>query len=98
MAEVKISRLHVTVEGRVQGVGFRYFVVENAQRLKLTGWVRNRWDGTVEIVGEGDYQKLETLLKVVRRGPRSSMVMGIKTDWQKASGEFKDFRVLPTSS
>ena len=97
MTEDDLSRLHINVEGRVQGVGFRYFVVENAQRLNLSGWVRNRWDGSVELVAEGNRQSLDNLLAAVRRGPRSSMVLGIKIDWGEATGEFRDFRVKTTS-
>ena len=97
MTENDLSRLHITVEGRVQGVSFRYFVVDNAQRLYLSGWVRNRWDGSVELVAEGNRQSLDKLLAAVRRGPRSSMVLGVKTDWREATGEFRDFRVRTTS-
>lgn len=96
MEQAEIKRLHVRVEGRVQGVSFRYFVAENAQRLNLTGWVRNRWDGSVELIAEGQRPDLDELLAEVRRGPRSSKVLGIKTDWQEATGEFRDFRIRPT--
>ena len=72
MADKEITRLHAVVEGTVQGVGFRNFVQENAYRLNLTGWVRNRWDGTVEVTAEGDRQDLEKLLQALRRGPRAS--------------------------
>jgi acylphosphatase len=48
MTPLLLSRLHARVEGRVQGVGFRYFVLETAQELGLSGWVRNRWDESVE--------------------------------------------------
>jgi acylphosphatase len=96
MVEADLSRLHITVEGRVQGVGFRYFVAENSQRLKLTGWVRNRWDGSVEMIAEGNRSILEQLLALVRRGPRSSLVLGIKTDWQESTGEFRGFRIRST--
>jgi acylphosphatase len=96
MTEADLSRLHIAVEGRVQGVGFRYFVVENAQRLNLTGWVRNRWNGSVELIAEGNRHELDKLIAEVRRGPRSSMVLGVKIDWQDATGEFRDFRAKPT--
>ena len=97
MEQAEITRLHVSLEGRVQGVSFRYFVNENAHRLNITGWVRNRWDGSVELIAEGKRTDLEALLAEVRRGPRSSKVLGIKTDWQKATGEFQDFRIRPTT-
>lgn len=57
------------VHGRVQGVGFRYFVVREAQQLGLTGWVRNRPDGTVETEAVGDEATLERFVAAVRKGP-----------------------------
>jgi len=90
-------RLHAIVEGRVQGVGFRYFVEENALSLGLKGWVRNRWEGTVELTAEGERQSLEKLLAVVRRGPRSSYVGNVRSDWLPATGEFRDFRIRMTA-
>jgi acylphosphatase len=96
MAEANLSRLHIIVEGRVQGVGFRFFVVENAQRLNLTGWVRNRWNGSVESIAEGNRHELDKFIADIRRGPRSSMVLGVKINWKDATGEFRDFRVKPT--
>jgi len=93
MTEKEIIRLHAVIEGTVQGVGFRYFVQENAIRLNLSGWVRNRWDGTVEVIAEGDRQDLEKLLQVLRRGPRASTVSGVHPEWQDASGEFDYFRI-----
>jgi acylphosphatase len=90
-------RLHAHIEGRVQGVGFRYFTQERAVFLGLTGWVRNRWNGTVEIVAEGPKEDLEILLKTVRRGPRVGTTQNVKFDWQAFSGEFSTFRIRPTS-
>lgn len=68
-------RLHAVIEGRVQGVGFRYYVEENARILNLTGWVRNRWDGSVETVAEGDRETLEKFLLALRHG--TSIFTGI---------------------
>ena len=90
-------RLYAVVEGRVQGVGFRYFVEENALSLGLQGWVRNRWEGTVEFTAEGERQSLEKLLAFVRRGPRSSYVSHVRADWLPATGEFRDFRIRMTA-
>ncbi len=80
----------------MQGVGFRYFVLEMAQLFGLTGWVRNRWDETVEVAAEGDREVLEKLLAALQRGPRSAYVSGVKVDWEAATGEFTDFRVAAT--
>lgn len=96
MDDQKLVRLHAVVEGRVQGVGYRYFVEENASALRITGWVRNRWDGSVEVLAEGDRPVLEKLLAALYQGPRSSSVEEIKQDWQPATGEFSRFNIRAT--
>lgn len=89
-------RLHAFVEGRVQGVGFRYFVQEVAFGLGLSGWVRNRWDRSVEVVAEGGQEDLEKLLNELRRGPRASLVTNVKPTWGPATGEFHSFQIRMT--
>lgn len=86
-------RLHAVVEGRVQGVGFRAFVVSQANRLSLTGWVRNCWDGSVEVVAEGGRSALDQLLGALKRGPSGSLVSKVTTQWLEASGEYRHFTV-----
>jgi acylphosphatase len=90
------ARLHATVEGRVQGVGYRAFVDQSAYALNLRGWVRNRWDGSVEVLAEGERQALEKLLAALYRGPRSSNVTNIQIEWLPATGEFSSFWVRMT--
>ena len=98
MSEVEegIVRLHALVEGRVQGVGFRYFVQEKAIINGLVGWVRNRWDRSVEVVAEGKRAELDILLNELKRGPRASLVSNVKPSWQPATGEFGGFHIRPT--
>ncbi len=91
------TRLHAIVEGTVQGVGFRYFVQQSAYYLHLTGWVRNRWDGSVEVLAEGERPALEKLLAALRRGPGGSDVEQVTPEWQPATGEFSSFQVKLTS-
>ncbi len=90
------ARLHVTVDGLVQGVGFRAFVVEQAQSLGLNGWVRNRWDGSVEALAEGERQVLEQFVAILRRGPRAAHVSEIKFEWQDSLGDLDGFYVRRT--
>jgi acylphosphatase len=97
MATLDHIRLHATVEGRVQGVSFRYFVSENANRLGISGWVRNRWSGSVEVLAEGERNSLEVLLAALRQGPRAAFVSGVQFEWQQASGEFTSFRTRMTA-
>ncbi len=96
MEEQQVQRLHAIVEGMVQGVGFRYFVVDNARLLGLTGWVRNRWDGSVEVLAEGDRARLEVLLDALHQGPRSARVSQVRVEWQTARQEFSSFNIRTT--
>lgn len=98
MSESDQARLHATVEGRVQGVGFRAFVLEQAFELALTGWVRNRWNGTVEVVAEGQRLDLEKLLTALNRGPRPYTTTNVHSEWLAATGEFARFQVRMTSA
>jgi acylphosphatase len=84
-------RVHASIEGRVQGVGFRAFVVDQASRLGVKGWVRNRWNGTVEVVAEGDQISLDKLIIALREGPRASYVSKLDVEWQAATSEFNQF-------
>lgn len=87
------DRLHAYLSGRVQGVGFRHFVRQNAQDLNLKGWVRNLSDGRVEVTAEGPRENLETLKSKLRSGPPSARVEGLDEDWSTASGEYSGFHV-----
>jgi acylphosphatase len=69
--------LHFLIRGRVQGVGFRWFVHREASELNLRGWVRNTEEGDVEVVASGSPEDLEDLRSSLRRGPRGSRVDGI---------------------
>jgi acylphosphatase len=81
-----VERLHAVVHGDVQGVGFRYHVTRAAHPLDLRGWVRNKPDGTVELVSEGPRSALEQLLESARRGPRGATVTRVDVEWSPALG------------
>lgn len=87
------NRLHARVLGRVQGVSFRYFVVEQALKFDLVGWVRNLSDGSVEVSAEGTRPNLEQLLTALRTGPPMARVASVEYEWQPYTGEFSGFRV-----
>lgn len=95
-SQTSLVRLHVWIGGQVQGVGFRMFVEEQAVRLGVRGWVRNRWDGRVEVMAEGNREVLEQFLGQLRRGPRSAYIQELKFDWRAASGEFQRFSIRRT--
>ena len=94
--ENQTQRLHARIEGRVQGVGFRYFTERTTSELNVTGWVRNRRDGTVEVVAEGDKETLDKLVSRLRSGPSAAFVSHLQQERREATGEFKEFRVRYT--
>ena len=82
------------VVGRVQGVFFRASAQREARRLGLTGWVRNRPDGSVELVAEGEDESLREFLGWVQRGPTSARVDRVDSRWRAYTGEFTEFRIV----
>ena len=83
----------LVVSGRVQGVGFRYFVIKAAEPLGVTGYVRNLRDGTVEIVAEGNPMELRTLQMDVLAGPRYGHVDRIDSADLEPSGRYTGFNI-----
>lgn len=96
MSEPETVQLHVFIKGLVQGVGFRAFVLDKALRLGLTGWVRNRWNGSVEVLAEGSRPGLEALLTSLREGPPHAHVRESSPTWQAAQGGFEGFTIRST--
>ena len=86
-------RARVIVEGRVQGVFFRHHTEEMAFRLRVTGWVKNRRDGSVEAVFEGDRERVDQIVEWCRRGPSEARVTEVHVNWEAYTGEFEDFSV-----
>ncbi|MFN2152051.1 MAG: acylphosphatase [Anaerolineales bacterium] len=91
--QAETRRAHVWVEGRVQAVGFRAFVQQNAIQIGVTGWVRNVGYDTVEAVAEGTKEQVEMFLLMVKRGPMGSRVNESREEWEQVTGEFGSFRV-----
>ena len=90
------ERLHAFVQGRVQGVGFRFFIYQTGLNLQLYGWVRNRINGKVEILAEGSREKLDTLLKETRKGPQMAQIVKVDVEWQKSQNDLPPFTILQT--
>lgn len=84
---------HIIVRGLVQGVGFRYFVARHADRFKLQGFVKNLYNGDVEIVAEGERGSIEMLIKEVKVGPRSAQVTDCVIEWTGMDNAFKGFEI-----
>jgi len=90
------ERLHAFVQGSVQGVGFRFFVYQTGLNLQLHGWVRNRINGNVEILAEGSREKLNTLLREIRKGPQMAQIVKVDVEWQKSRNDLPPFTILQT--
>jgi acylphosphatase len=89
----EIVRVHVWVKGMVQNVGFRAYVEFSANRLDVTGWVRNVGYDTVEAVAEGKRENVEGFIEMMKAGPRASRVDEARVEWENVSGEFGSFDV-----
>ncbi|MHA2406894.1 MAG: acylphosphatase [Candidatus Ranarchaeia archaeon] len=92
----KSSRFHAIVHGRVQGVFYRAFTQQNAHRLNIKGWVRNRAEGTVEVVAEGLSDDLLEFEKVLNTGPPGSKVKKVDLTKKPSTEEFQHFSIKPT--
>lgn len=90
------KRLHLLISGLVQGVYYRGSAVETGRRLHLTGWVRNRHDGRVELVAEGEEASLQALLDWCWQGPTMAQVEDIEAQWLACEEAYPDFRQTPT--
>jgi acylphosphatase len=86
-------RARLVVTGRVQGVAYRAATVDEATRLGVTGWVRNREDGGVEAVVEGERRQVDALVAWCRRGPPAARVEDVAVRWEEHRGEFRDFDI-----
>ncbi len=86
-------RAEFIVSGLVQGVGFRYFVYQNAVSLGLRGYTRNLWDGKVYTIVEGGKQAVEQLHKELKRGPVMAHVESIQVEYNQPASEFDGFEI-----
>jgi acylphosphatase len=89
-----LKQVHLFVRGRVQGVFFRASSQREAKRLGLTGWVKNRPDGGVEILAEGEEDGLKELIGWANRGPSAARVERVDVRWRSFAGDFSDFRIV----
>lgn len=87
MSRDEVVRAHVFVEGRVQGVSFRHYTAQEAEKLGVSGWVRNLPDGRVEAVYEGPRPAVEEMLAWTRHGPRWAHVTGLTVHDEEPEGE-----------
>lgn len=88
------KQIHLVVRGRVQGVFYRASAAREAKRLGLTGWVKNRQDGAVEMVIEGEEDQVKDFLSWAQHGPSTARVENVETRWRSYTGEHPNFRIM----
>ena len=86
------KQLRAIIHGHVQGVSFRYYTVQEAQKLGITGWVRNEPDNTGQVVAEGSQEQLDALIDFLHVGSPSANIAEIYIDWHEATGKFSEFK------
>jgi len=89
----EINRVHLKIQGRVQGVYYRASTVQEAQKLGLTGWVINCPDGSVEAVAEGAREKLDELIAWCHQGPTGARVTSVDVRWETPENSFYGFSI-----
>ncbi len=93
MSQNDIQQLHAFVRGQVQGVGFRYYVVEKGLALGLRGYARNERNGSVEVLAQGPRPALERLVALLWKGPSAAQVSEVNTSWGQPTQHFSGFHV-----
>jgi acylphosphatase len=92
-----IRTVHVNIKGRVQGVGYRAWVAQEAETRGLSGWVRNRRHGSVEAVFSGETFSVDAMIAACRSGPRMAWVENVTVSNSLADGDLRGFRILATA-
>jgi acylphosphatase len=87
------KRAEIIANGLVQGVGFRYFIIKNAENLELKGYTKNLFTGEVFTVVEGSVSKIEELFKRIKIGPSHASVRNCKIEWGESKNEFTHFEI-----
>ena len=86
-------RAEITVNGLVQGVGFRYYILRQAQSLGLKGFVKNLFTGEVHTLAEGERGIIEEIFKLIKTGPSHAQVKNCRVEWSDSTDEFTTFEI-----
>ena len=86
-------RAHAVYGGRVQGVGFRFTTQRYATEIGVTGYIKNLWNGQVEIVAEGEREKVKAFLEKIKSSPLSRYINDVETDYSEYTGQFTGFNI-----
>ncbi|MEM3631083.1 MAG: acylphosphatase, partial [Nitrososphaerota archaeon] len=88
------ARAHVFISGLVQGVFFRWNTKKMADKLQLSGWVRNLPDGRVEAIFEGNKESIEKMIEWCKKGPSEAIVEKVEIIWEEYKSEYKGFKIV----
>jgi acylphosphatase len=88
-----IVRAEITVNGLVQGIGFRYYILRQAQNLGLNGYEKNLYTGEVYILAEGERGMIEEIIKLTKTGPSHAHVKNCRVEWSNSTDEFTTFEI-----
>ena len=88
-----VTRFHAIVTGRVQGVGYRASAAHEGRRLGVSGWVRNRYDGTVEVDAQAEQPALDSFLVYLRHGPAGARVKSVDVEWLPVVSDLGPFEI-----
>lgn len=94
METIKKSAVKIIVSGKVQNIGYRYFIARYCERLEINGYAKNLWNGDVEISAEGRKEFLEGLLQKAKEGPRNAAVKSCKFEWLEFENIYDKFEIL----
>ncbi len=86
-------KARIRIEGLVQGVFYRYTTQQKAQELRVNGWTRNCWDGSVECLLEGEQHKVDALIQWCHQGPPGARVEKVTTQWEEYTGDLRGFSI-----
>jgi len=86
--------VRLVIIGTVQGVFFRNFIKENADKLGIRGFTRNIESGDVEVIAEGNMQDVDSFIELCRKGPKFANIREVKVEEKRFSGDYKEFKVL----
>lgn len=85
---------HLIISGIVQGVGFRWFIKEQAALSGITGWAKNTDDGSVEVVFAGKKGNIENMVAICKKGPQLAKIKSVTVSWEKGGEEYEGFVIL----
>lgn len=94
MEVLQKSSVKIIVSGRVQGVGYRYFIARYCAGLEINGYAKNMWNGDVEITAEGRKEFLEELITKAKEGPRNANINSCKVEWLEFKNKYDNFEIL----